>query len=127
MAFVQARGVQRTLRMHAFHELKTEADLDAALAAELAVVYKHSPLCGLSMMARLEMTWFAQGNPAVPIWLIDVIRQRSLSESIAARFEIEHESPQVILLRRGRPIFDASHRGVSSSALERELERVRAA
>lgn len=113
--------------MSAFRELTSQADLEPALSAELAVVYKHSPHCGLSSMARFEMTYFSQGNPNVPIYVVDVIRQRWLSQSIAERFDIEHESPQVIVLRNGRPIFDASHRGVSAHALEQEVERARRA
>ena len=46
---------------------------------------------------------------------------------LAELLDIEHESPQVILLRRGRPLYDASHRLVSAAGLERELVRVRAA
>ena len=108
--------------MSDFRRIEKEADIEAALARELAVIYKHSPYCGLSTAARFEMSHFAQGNPDVPIFEVDVIHQRWLSRRIAEDFEIEHESPQVILLRRGRPVFDASHRGVSAYALERELQ-----
>ena len=110
--------------MSELRDLKSEADLESALRSELAVVYKHSPYCGLSTMARFEIHFFAQGNPEVPVYLVDVIHARSLSQRIAALFEIEHESPQVILLRQGRPMFDASHRGVSAHALEDELRRL---
>lgn len=108
-----------------FRDVKTGADLEAALSADLAVIYKHSPHCGLSSMARLEVVFFAQGNPDVPVWEVDVIHDRALSGRIASRLDVEHESPQAILLRRGRPVFDTSHRGVSAAALERELERAR--
>ena len=111
--------------MREMHELKTEADLTSALTSEIALVYKHSPYCGLSTMARHEVHFFSEGNPDVPIYVVDVIHQRPLSQRIAALLEIEHESPQVILLRRGRPMFDASHRGVSAYAIEQELGRVR--
>jgi bacillithiol system protein YtxJ len=78
-------------------------------------------------MARIEVVYFAQGNPDIPVYEVDVIHRGGLSRHIAEQLEIEHESPQVILLRRGQPLFDASHRGVSASALERELSQARAA
>jgi bacillithiol system protein YtxJ len=106
-------------------ELMTEADLESALANEIALLYKHSPYCGLSTMARHEVHFFVQGNPDVPVYVVDVIHRRPLSQRIADLFEIEHESPQVILLRRGRPMFDASHRGVSAHAIEAELQRLK--
>ena len=105
-------------------ELKTEADLESALSSEVAILYKHSPYCGLSTMAQHEVSFFVQGNPDVPVYLVDVIHRRSLSQHIAQMFDIEHESPQVILLRQGKPMFDASHRGVSAHAIESELKRV---
>ena len=113
--------------MNGIREMKTEADLASALEDDLAVLYKHSPYCGLSSMARQEVSFFVQGNPDVTVYQVDVIHARSLSQHIASLFEIEHESPQVILLRAGRPVFDASHRGVSAHALEAELKRLRAA
>lgn len=111
--------------MSEFRDLRTEADLEGALQSALAVLYKHSPYCGLSAMARFEVHFFAQGNPDIPVYIVDVIHARPLSQRIASLFEIEHESPQVILLRDGRPVFDASHRGVSAHALEDELRRAR--
>ena len=110
--------------MSEMRDLRTEADLESALRNDLAVVYKHSPYCGLSSMARFEVHFFAQGNPDVPVYMVDVIHARPLSQRIASLFEIEHESPQVILLRQGRPMFDASHRGVSAYAIEDELRRL---
>lgn len=110
--------------MSDLRDLKTDADLDTALSSDLAIVYKHSPYCGLSTMARHEISFFLQGNPGVPVFQVDVIHARPLSQRIAELFEIEHESPQVIVLRRGRPVFDASHRGVSAHALEDELRRL---
>ena len=107
--------------MSELRRIETEADIVDALEDELALIYKHSPYCGLSTSARLEVLFFAQGNPDVPIYEVDVIHQRPLSLRIEEDLGIEHESPQVILLRRGRPVFDASHRAVSAIALEREV------
>ena len=113
--------------MTAPRPIESDADLEAALKEPLALLYKHSPYCGLSTMAHHEIMFFTQGNPEVPVYIVDVIHQRGLSQRIASTLEIEHESPQVILLRSGLPVFDASHRGVSAHALERELTRLRAA
>ena len=123
----RARGVQHTTRMSVMRPIRSEADLEDALAEDLAVLYKHSPYCGLSSMAHHEVHFFAQGNPEIPIYVVDVIHDRPVSQHIARHFEIEHESPQVILLRKGRPVFDASHRGVSAYALEQEIGRFPAA
>ena len=110
--------------MTEIRELKSEADLEDALSGGIVVLYKHSPYCGLSTMARHEVFFFAEGNPEVPVYQVDVIHERPLSQKIEQMLQIEHESPQVIIVRDRKPLSWASHRGVTAHALERELERV---
>ena len=47
--------------------------------------------------------------------------QRPLSQLIAARSGVEHESPQVIIFRRGAPVWNASHHDITTDALARNL------
>lgn len=112
--------------MTGIRELRSEAELEEALSGGVVVLYKHSPYCGLSTMAQHEIFFFAEGNPDVPVYQVDVIHQRPLSQKIEQRMQIEHESPQVILVRDGKPLSWASHRSVTAHALEKELERVTA-
>jgi len=98
--------------------LRSEEEFDAVLDQPRALIYKHSPLCGLSDMAMTEVRFFMQDSPDVPIVAVDVIRDRPLSRRIAERLGIQHESPQIILLEHGEPVWDTSHRGVTAQALE---------
>lgn len=101
--------------------ISSERDVEAAFEADLALLFKHSPHCGLSAMAYDEVLRVAEAHPQVPIFLVDVIHERPLSALIERRLGIRHESPQVVVLRSGRPTFDASHRGVTAEALRRAL------
>ncbi len=65
--------MQSIPRMSEMTQLKTEADLEDALTSEVALLYKHSPYCGLSTMAQHEVHFFVQGNPGVPVYVVDVI------------------------------------------------------
>lgn len=100
--------------------VRTEAELEAVLAEPLAVLYKHSPLCGLSSIAAREVRAFVDAHPAVPVHIVDVIRERSLSRDVARRLEVRHESPQAIVLKRGEVVWHGSHRSVTAAVLERE-------
>ncbi len=53
--------------------------------------------------------------------LVDVRAERPLSQQIAARSGVEHESPQVIIFRRGTPIWNASHQEITVAALSRQF------
>ncbi len=60
-------------------------------------------------------------HPDVPVYWVDVKAQRPLSQEIAGRFDVAHESPQAILLRQGAPVWNASHSDVTACAIAREL------
>ncbi len=86
------------------------------------VIYKHSSRCSLSMIAlyRLESTWyFPEGEVAA--YFLDVIAQRALSQAVAKRFEVHHESPQLLLIQNGVCTFDASHLDISMEELRESL------
>ena len=88
----------------------------------LAVLYKHSPLCGLSDMALRQVRSFMEENPDVPVYLVDVIRARTVSREVEHRLSIRHESPQAIVLRGGTVAWHGSHRAVTADALGRETD-----
>lgn len=99
--------------------LEGAADFEAALAAPQALIYKHSPACGLSTIAADEVRKYLREHPGMPVFVVDVIGRRSLSAEIARRLEVRHESPQAIILREGKVDWHASHRGVTEEALAR--------
>lgn len=99
----------------------TEDRMPEVLAADRAVIYKHSPACWSGAMAMRQMRRFIERHPDTPVWMVDVIAQRPLSRAIAERCAIRHESPQVILICRGTPAWHDSHFGVQADALARQL------
>ena len=100
-----------------WHPLETLEDLDAAVAeshAHPVVIFKHSTRCSVSSMALryFELEWNDEG-PA-KAYFLDLIAYRNLSNTIAERFEIRHESPQMIVLKASRPVYHASHSHISA-------------
>ncbi len=85
--------------------------------SEPIVLFKHSNTCELSAMAKQEMA-----TVDIPVFELVVQTARPLSNHIEAYFGIRHESPQVILLHQGNPIFDASHRAVTADNIHSAIE-----
>lgn len=104
-------------RSDRLRKLEGRADLDGVLQDDVVVLYKHSPICGLSSRALREVRGFAATRPALPIYLVNVITRRSLSRLIEERTGIRHESPQAIVLKNGHPTWHGSHRAVTEQAL----------
>ena len=68
------------------------------------VIFKHSNTCPVSAMAYQEMARF-DGEVA----LVEVQKARRLSTEIENRTGVIHESPQVLILRNGKVVWNASH------------------
>jgi bacillithiol system protein YtxJ len=97
--------------------IREPTELDAALAQPVAVIYKHSPRCGVSSAAVGEVRRFMAACPGVPVYLVDVVRDRALARDVSVRLGVRHESPQAIVVRQGRAGWYASHAAVRASAL----------
>ena len=100
----------------------TERDeLDRAMQASLVVLYKHSPRCAMSWWAHREVQRFAGAHPDADVYLIDVVRNGDLSDSMTQRFGVPHESPQALVVRNGQAAWAGSHGNVTAAALETYL------
>ncbi len=79
-----------------------------------SLIFKHSTRCSISMMAkrRFEMDW--EDLPAdMPLYFLDLIRYRDISNQVAHLFQVHHESPQLLLIKDGECILDQSHGAIS--------------
>lgn len=73
-------------------------------------IFKHSTRCSISHMVKrtLERDWTAPAS-ALPVYYLDLIAYRPISNAIAERFDVIHESPQLIVLKDGKAVYHASH------------------
>ena len=80
-----------------------------------ALIYKHSPRCMTSLMAyrQLKSDVSAAQHIDIPLYIVDVVNNRPESMSIANTFNVTHESPQLLVVKNGECIFDASHEDIS--------------
>ena len=102
-----------------------QAWLDALLANELVFLFKHSFVCGTSALAHEEVERYVAANPGTPVYLVDVIGQRPLSQEFAAALGVGHASPQAILLRGARPLWNTSHWRIREDVMEAEVAKAR--
>jgi len=79
-----------------------------------SVIFKHSTRCSISMMAkkRFEMDWDMLPNE-IPMYFLDLIKYRDISNQVADVFSVHHESPQLLLIKDGECILDQSHGEIS--------------
>ena len=103
-----------------FIEIGSVAALDEFLAranGSPAVLFKHSNTCGVSARAYAEMSKLRE-----PVGLITVQKARAVSDEIEKRWNVDHESPQVLIIRDGKAVWDASLSQVNARQVESALE-----
>jgi bacillithiol system protein YtxJ len=85
------------------------------------VIFKHSIRCGISSMAlsRLERTYTPMN---ADFYLLDIISYRSISNRIAAAFDVHHESPQVLVIYNEKCVYDESHSGINIDEIEEQTQ-----
>ncbi|MGB0881776.1 MAG: bacillithiol system redox-active protein YtxJ [Vicingaceae bacterium] len=109
-----------------WHLIESEADLEKAIElskTNLGVaIFKHSTRCSISAMAksRLDASW--DFNEELPRFYLDLISYREISQLIAERFNVRHESPQILIIKNGECVYNASHMSISVRSLHSELE-----
>lgn len=83
-----------------------------------SVIFKHSTRCSISSMAKkhFELDWEAIPEET-PLYFLDLIAHRNISALIAETFQVHHESPQVLLIKNGKCVLDASHSDISAEEI----------
>ena len=87
---------------------------------EAFLLYKHSPRCPVSTWAKRAL----QSSQPLhwPLWEVDVVVQRAFSQDLARWLGVHHESPQLILVVRGKVVANVSHDSVNGETIQRWAE-----
>ena len=88
--------------------------IDELSMVKPVLIFKHSTRCNISKAAldRLERSWSEQDDAAHKAYFLDLLAHRDLSDAVAARYHIRHESPQALVISQGRCVHTASHLGI---------------
>lgn len=101
------------------NKLEQLQEIEAASFSKPQILFKHSTRCSTSMMAKRILSSQMQNtaDELADIYYLDLIEFREISNAIASKFNVYHESPQILLIKNGKCVFDASHSDVSLTNL----------
>lgn len=93
--------------------LETEADLQSAIQESFerpVVIFKHSTRCGISAhkFYDMEMDWKSTPEE-IAFYYLDLLAYRPISNLVAEQLGVMHQSPQIVILKEGKAIANASH------------------
>lgn len=79
------------------------------------IIFKHSTRCSVSSFAKRILTseYSDEVKQEADVYYLDLIAFREVSNEIVAKFNVMHESPQILVIKNGVCTFNASHSDVS--------------
>ena len=98
--------------------------LDSSFSNSISAVaiFKHSTRCIISTMVKSRLIFSWDFKEKLPIYYLDLIQYRNLSNQIAQEFSVEHQSPQLLLIKDGKCFYHTSHIGISVNDIKQLLE-----
>ena len=95
-------------------------DIAKKSTSRAQIIFKHSTTCGISRMVlnRFEKNPVLHHNEDLDLYFLDLHRYRDVSNEIAQKFQVLHQSPQLLVIKEGQAIAHQSHGGIAAIRLE---------
>lgn len=99
---------------------KQLAEIQEASDDHPVLIFKHSTSCSISrtVLGRFERSWKTE---EVKKYFLDLLAYRDISKQIADLFQVEHESPQLLIIYKRKAIHHSSHFEIEGDQIEKWL------
>lgn len=94
-------------------------DIEKDSFTKPVAIFKHSTSCGISKFVwnRFQKD-FDISNEQMDFYYLDLLAYRSISNYVAEKFNVVHQSPQLILIKNGKSVYNASHESITVEELK---------
>lgn len=106
---------------HPLTRLEQLDEIDKESKEQPVAIFKHSTSCGISNMVlrRFESAIKKEGEGVTKLYFLDLLSNREISNAIAQKWGVRHESPQLLLIRSEKVVDHASHAAISAATVRR--------
>ena len=108
-------------------ELTSRDDLKQAMAEssdQPIFIFKHSTACPISARAAQRVNAYTDDDPGgkAAIYWVKVIESRQVSNAVAEAVGVRHASPQMLLIDKGKAVWNASHGAITAENMDAAIE-----
>ena len=93
-------------------------EIIAESADKPVIIFKHSTRCSVSRMVLKQFENEFDLHEKITPYFLDLLEHRDISNEIASRFGVFHQSPQLIVIKNGNAVFNDSHGSIDAGKLE---------
>lgn len=106
-------------------QLEAQNQVDAIISNSFLrpqLIFKHSTRCSISRFVLSDfISNYGFSEQEFGAWYLDLLAYRSISNAVAVQFNVEHQSPQLLVIKNGKVIAHASHEAISTILLSEFL------
>ena len=107
------------------HEMETLEEIVKNSYVVPVAILKHSTRCGISaMVLRQFEREYSVEEGKVKLYFLDLLSYRDISNKIASKFNVPHQSPQLIIIKEGKVVYEGSHSSIKADILKRHLDTI---
>ncbi|MVO10635.1 bacillithiol system redox-active protein YtxJ [Flavobacterium sp. TP390] len=106
-------------KFHTLTDIEELDTIDTASFEKPIVLFKHSTRCSISRFALKQFdNAYHFTNTEMEWYLLDLLNYREVSNAIANRYDVMHQSPQILVIKNGKVIYTASHDAIDATDLK---------
>jgi len=113
---------EKTIPWHRLTSLEELKTIEEESKRKPVAIFKHSTRCGISRMVinQFEKSYDLTDDQ-LKLYYLDLLSFRDISDEVGYRFQVMHQSPQLIVIKNGTAVAHASHHSIQSSSLHQYI------
>jgi bacillithiol system protein YtxJ len=109
---------EKILPWQALTELSQLDKIEEHSKWKTQLIFKHSTRCGISRMVMNQFVSMYNLNINADLFYLDLLNYRDVSNEVGYKFQIMHQSPQLLIIKNGTAVAHASHSAINEIDLE---------
>ncbi|WP_298756705.1 bacillithiol system redox-active protein YtxJ [uncultured Psychroserpens sp.] len=110
---------EKALPWQALTHVAQLAEIEQRSQAKTQVIFKHSTRCGISSMVMNQFVSAYDVDANLDLYYLDLLSYREVSNEVGYKFQVIHQSPQLLIIKNGTTVAHASHGAINELDLER--------
>ncbi|MFI1743343.1 bacillithiol system redox-active protein YtxJ [Thalassobellus sediminis] len=111
---ISEKKEEKVLPWIALNTLSQLETIEEKSSTKTQVIFKHSTRCGISRMVLnqfVEACSLSEND--LDLYYLDLLEYRDVSNKIAAKFQVMHQSPQLLIIKNGVTVKHDSHGSIN--------------
>jgi len=88
-------------------------EIELSSKGKTQLIFKHSTRCGISRMVLNQFTEAFDLDLNADLYYLDLLNYRDVSNEVGYKFQVMHQSPQLLIIKNGVVVAHASHGAIN--------------